>query len=136
MRKRILVVDDEPDLRETMGMLFSKDYEVLAAADGPEALRILNDQKPDLMLLDIVMPGMNGLEVLKAARSRSPQLAVLMITGEMGIALAERALTLGARAYITKPFDLDTLFAEVKRILDPAPAKSEDSGKPWRIAGA
>ena len=103
--KRILVVDDDPEVVEVLSRFFEKtpeDYEVQAVTNGEDALAALMLRAPDLVLLDINMPGMSGLEVMKHIDRK---IAVIMITGNVDEAPAE-ALKLGAFAYIPKPFDL------------------------------
>ena len=80
------------------------------------------------------MPGMGGIEVLKEARARDPNVIIVMLTGESDIATAKVALDNGARAYITKPFDDQFLCAEVQRLLEKDDANADAaSGRPWRV---
>ena len=92
MRDKILVVDDDPAARKLLTLLFQATGEVLAASTGAEALRIIETERPRLMLLDVTMPGMNGLEVLKAARTDATDMTVIMVTGQNDIELAQQAL--------------------------------------------
>jgi len=108
--------------------------EVLEASNGPDALAMITAERPRALLLDIAMPEMGGLAVLRAARELSPALAVIMLTGEMDLEIAREALENGARSYVTKPFDVDTLCSEVKRLLEPS-KREEGEDRPWRIAG-
>ncbi|MDD5305364.1 MAG: response regulator [Elusimicrobia bacterium] len=133
MNNKILVVDDDPAARRILTLLLQTTGEVLEAATGDEALRIIAAQRPRLMLLDMVMPGMSGLEVLKAAQTSVGTMAILVLTGQNDIELAKRALALGAAEYITKPFDLPLLKEKAARCLAAAPKdKGEDGGPPWR----
>jgi CheY-like chemotaxis protein len=103
--KKILIVDDDVEVVEVLTRFFEKtpeEYSVQAATNGEDALAALTLGAPDLVLLDINMPGMNGIEVMKRI---DRQIAVIMITGNVDSAPAE-ALKLGAFAYIPKPFDL------------------------------
>ena len=103
--KKILIVDDDPEVVEVLSRFFQKtpeDYAVQTATNGEDALAALMLSVPDLVLLDINMPGMNGIEVMKHI---DRQIAVIMVTGNVDEAPAE-ALKLGAFAYIPKPFDL------------------------------
>ena len=103
--KKILIVDDDPQVVEVLRRFLeksSKDYIVQAASTGEEAVASLHLDPPDLVLLDINMPGMNGLDVLKQINRT---IAVIMVTGNTDAAPAE-ALKLGAFAYIPKPFDM------------------------------
>jgi CheY-like chemotaxis protein len=103
--KKILIVDDDPEVVEVLTRFFQKtpkDYVVQAVTNGEDALAALVLSAPDLVLLDINMPGMSGIEVMKHI---DRQIAVIMVTGNVDDAPAE-ALKLGAFAYIPKPFDL------------------------------
>ena len=131
-RPKVLVVDDDADLRRTVSFLLGSVCEVLEASNGPDALDIVRRQHPALMLLDLVMPDMDGAAVLAAARSLDPRIIVIMLTGEQELELAERTLALGAAEYVTKPFDVDFLRDEVRRLL--AGRKPDgDDGPPWRV---
>lgn len=113
MRKKskILIVDDEAQLTKLLKFYLEEhtDYEIFTANSGNAALEIVARHKPDLVLLDIIMPDMNGLECLKRIKSIAPDLPVTMVTavwdGEMG----KLALQAGAFDYITKPVDLNYL---------------------------
>ena len=131
---RLMIVDDDPDLRGTFALLFGKEYSVLAAPGGLEALALLKTEKPELLVLDLMMPGMNGLEVLKAVKVVRPEMIVIMLTSERDLEAARTALSLGASQFVTKPFDIDYLRDEIRRLLDAAPGGSDPSGRPWKIA--
>ncbi len=118
---RILIVDDEPSVREALRMVFKTDHEPLPAADGPAALTQLAEGPVDLVLLDVVMPGMDGLEVLRAIRAAYPMLPVVMLTATRTVRTAVDAIKLGALDYLTKPFDVDELRLVVRKALAPAP---------------
>jgi DNA-binding NtrC family response regulator len=128
----ILVVDDDMDLRRTLVLLLNKKYSVVEAGNGIDALFILEKLRPRLILLDISMPVMSGLEVLGAARQKDGTLKVVMLTSHQELELAKNALDLGALAYITKPFDADFIRDEVDRLLAPVVGQ-EDSGRPWHV---
>jgi DNA-binding response OmpR family regulator len=116
----VLVVDDEHDtvefLRET---LKAEGFEVLVAYDGVEALEVAARQRPNLMLLDVMMPRLSGFEVLEAlGKDRAMAgMPVLMLTARGDEADVRRGLALGARKYLSKPFDVRALVAEVRRQL-------------------
>src|SRR5581483_2346265 len=116
-RPIVLVVDDDGDLRRTVSYLLGPVCRVIEASNGAEALESVRREHPSLMLLDMEMPQMDGTAVLKAARQLDPKLRVIMLTGEQEIELAERTLKLGATEYVTKPFDVDYLKGEVRRLL-------------------
>jgi DNA-binding response OmpR family regulator len=134
MSDKILVVDDDPAVRKMLTVLLETIAVVLLASTGEEGLRLVAAERPRLMLLDVVMPGMNGIETLAAARAAAPAMTVIMLTGQNDLELAMRALKLGAAEYVTKPFDLVQLKEKVTRSFA-APAVDERSkrGLPWRI---
>lgn len=116
--RQILVVDDEPNLRRVLGAQLSRDgYEVHAAADGEEALRILHEQYIDAVITDLRMPGLDGLSLLKRALALEPELPVIMITAHGTVDNAVEALKSGAFDYITKPFDQNEVRNVVRKAL-------------------
>lgn len=131
MPTEVLVVDDDTDLRHSLAMILTPRFQVIEASNGKEALSLLSERKPALMLLDVSMPGMGGLEVLQEARAAAPTTIVVMLTSHQDTDLAIQALRLGAVEYVTKPFDADYIRDEVSRLLGPQ-RRGED--KPWRIA--
>ena len=115
--RRILVVDDEPAIRRTLrANLSARGYEVLALETGEEALRAAAEWRPDLVMLDLMLPGLSGLEVCRALRAESAvPILVLSARGEERTKV--RALDLGADDYLTKPFGMDELLARVRALL-------------------
>ncbi len=106
----VLVVDDEPGMVDLLKwFLVSKGHTVSTAADGPEALQKVQDERPDAVLLDINLPRMNGLEVLRRIRESDPEVGVIMVSGLSDKETCEAAMGLGALAYLTKPVDLRAL---------------------------
>jgi CheY-like chemotaxis protein len=104
---RVLVVDDEPDAVELLQeFLTGKGYEVITAANGKEALQKLKAERPHLILLDVRMPGMNGLEALRRIREIDREVGVIMVTAVNEEETGREALRLGAFDYIVKPLDL------------------------------
>jgi DNA-binding response OmpR family regulator len=136
MRKKILVCDDDPDIRRMLVLLLTPEFDVLDAADGQAALKLIAEKKPDLVLLDISMPGMDGLAVLCEYRFKLPRPLTIVLTGSTELGTARRALSLGAREYVTKPFEGAEIVAEVRRVLAEAerPARRERE-RPWRVVG-
>lgn len=130
-QRRILAVDDEAGVRRVIVRLLSADYSVQVVADGAAALRRLRDPRPDLLLLDIRLPGVDGLEVLRAARVEAPDLRVVMLTGIADLEEVQAAFAAGACAYLTKPFSAADLRGVVEHVLGPG---GGDGGRPWRIA--
>jgi len=124
---RILVVDDEPQLRRVMRTaLTSNGYEVLDARSGEEALHIVRGESPDLILLDMNMPGMGGLAACAAIRAISDAgIIILSVRGSEQDKIA--ALDAGADDYMTKPYSLDELFARIRANLRRLPVLSEST---------
>jgi len=108
--KKILVVDDEPEVRQLMEhFLTERGYEVRIAENGRLGLLALDTFTPDVVLLDMHMPEMDGLETLKHIAARLPTLPVIMVTVNDDVATTSRLLELGAADYVPKPFNLDYL---------------------------
>jgi len=111
---KILVVDDNPQIVDIVGTYLRQEgYGVLGALTSDEGLKLAILSRPELVLLDIALPGTNGIELLKRIRSINPTSRVIMVTGNTDPALAREALELGALAYVDKPFD----FAYLKRVV-------------------
>jgi CheY-like chemotaxis protein len=107
---KVLVVDDEPEVRQVLlEFLSSRGYDVTAASGGAEAVAFVEIDKPDLVLLDVAMPDMDGVETLKRIVAIDPTLAVIMVTANADIGITSKLLALGAVDYVPKPFDLDYL---------------------------
>jgi DNA-binding response OmpR family regulator len=110
MKGKILVVDDDPVVRlTTRDFLASKGYEVSVAGGGREALSMLEAVSPDVVLLDVAMPDMDGMETLGRLVAAWPTLPVIMITANADIEITSKVLQMGAADYVPKPFDLDYL---------------------------
>ncbi len=116
---KILIVDDEQIIRDRMQKLLElDDYETVTAGDGPKGLEALEKEKPQVALVDIKMPGMDGIEVLRQIKERTDETEVIMITGHGGVETAIDALKIGAFGYIQKPVEYDELEIEIKRALE------------------
>lgn len=131
---RILVVDDEAPVREVLTEYFSTEgYAVEAATSGLEALSAVSGGRADLVLLDVRMPGLDGVQVLRRIRQMSTTLPVIMVTANEDATLARETLTLGAFDYVAKPFDFDYLdravAAGLARVANTAHAPGDDSWK-------
>jgi len=119
MSARILVVDDEDIvIKSCMRILDGDDFQIEVARDGREALRKVEDNLYDIMILDIIMPNLGGLEVLRRVKEAYPNIDVVMITGLAQIDTAVQAMKLGAFDYISKPFEPDELKLVVQRALE------------------
>jgi len=118
MKCRILIVDDEREITEILADLLSTDYECMAAGSAEEALARLRDNPFELVISDITMPGMSGLEMIPHVKEMSPHTVVVMISGMQTVESAIGALRLGAFDYLMKPFDLRQVEAVVKRALE------------------
>jgi DNA-binding NtrC family response regulator len=105
-KRRLLVVDDDPKVRELFTDFFKDRFDVDSAGSGEDGLTAMRQRRPDLVFLDINMPGMSGLEVLKDIKRLDQRLPVIMVTANTEIAAAEEALKNGAFAYLPKPFQL------------------------------
>jgi len=107
---KVLVVDDEPEVRQVLlEFLSSRGYDVSVASGGAEAVAFVESIRPDLVLLDVAMPDMDGVETLKRIVAIDPELAVIMVTANADIGVTSKLLALGAVDYVPKPFDLDYL---------------------------
>ncbi len=110
MTPKILIVDDEPEVCEYLeAFLGNRGYEVASANDGKTALERIHSNPPHLILLDIRMPEMDGLEVLRRLKTIDQRVGVIILTAVQDDAIAKQALAEGADDYITKPIDLDYL---------------------------
>jgi len=115
-RLRVLIVDDEPTIVKFLrANLEANDFETLGATDGAEALQTIERDLPDLLILDVIMPQMNGFEVCHQLREWS-QIPIIMLSGLGDVSDKVKCLDLGADDYITKPFSLDELMARVRSV--------------------
>ncbi|HEY1700470.1 MAG TPA: response regulator transcription factor [Trebonia sp.] len=115
---RLLVVDDEPTIRELLaGSLRFAGYEVRTAADGTEAIRAAAGSRPDLILLDVMMPGRDGFEVLDVIRGNTPDVPVIFLTARSEVPDRVTGFALGADDYVSKPFSLDEVLGRIRAVL-------------------
>jgi DNA-binding NtrC family response regulator len=115
-KRRVLIVDDEPLILEVLSEHFKADFDVETAPNGADALGAILRRRPDVVLLDINMPRMNGVEVLKDIKQIDESIAVIMVTANEQVQLAAEALKSGAFGYVPKPFDfryLDHMLATI-----------------------
>jgi two-component system nitrogen regulation response regulator NtrX len=115
----VLIVDDEPSILQTLsGLLSDEGFEVSTAVNGYEALKIIDAESPDLVLLDIWMPGIDGIETLKEIKKDNPHIQVIIITGHGTIETAVRATKLGAFDLIEKPLSIDKIILAINNALN------------------
>ena len=117
MKPRILIADDEEGVRESLNLVLSAEYDLTFAEDGEEALARLGKERFDLVFLDIKMPKLDGLEVLKQLKQTGLKASVLMLTAYQSVELAKEAVKLGALDYLPKPFERDQILAAVRGVL-------------------
>lgn len=127
MRKnKLLVVDDEHLIRWSLEQNLKKQgYEVVTAGTGEDAMRLLREEEPDLVLLDIQLPGISGIDVLEKIKEHDEEIIVIMVTAHGGLETAVNAMRLGAYDYVSKPFNLDELSITVKKALESSDLKQE-----------
>ncbi len=117
--KTILIVDDQPGIRILLEEVFSKEgFETLSAGTGRDALEIFGARKPELVLLDMKIPGMDGIEILKRMKQQDAEVKVVMMTAYGELDLIEEAKTYGAVRHFTKPFDVFELRDAVMKLLE------------------
>lgn len=115
---KILIVDDEPNILLSLEFLFKKEgYQVLIARDGEEALDIIENQIPELIILDIMMPKVDGYQVCSHVKSHYPSTRVIFLTAKSKQKDMQKGLDLGADLYLSKPFSTKEIIAHVKSIL-------------------
>ncbi len=124
-KKRLLLIDDEPRVRASLKMVLEPLYDIAQASDGPEGLDIFRKESPDLVLLDIVLPGTDGLAVLQMLRTERKSTPVVMLTGTKSVKSAVDAMKLGAADYLSKPFDVDELRIVIDRALNSSELEQE-----------
>lgn len=121
--KKILIVDDQYGIRVLLDEVFRKEgYKTFQAANGPQALGIAEKESPDLVILDMKIPGMDGLEILRRIKALNQAIQVIMITAYGELDLIQEAMRLGALTHFTKPFDIDELRQKVEIYLTSIPS--------------
>jgi DNA-binding NtrC family response regulator len=132
--KKLLIVDDDSRLLASLQIVFGNLYEVSIARSAEEAVAAVEQQLPDVLLLDIILPGIDGIEFLSSVREKYPHLPVVMISGSSSIRPVMRALEIGASDYIRKPFDIDELRLVVARALHLSDLKQKVAGLERELA--
>ena len=123
MSKKILIVDDEPHIRlllaQTLEELEDEGVEILTATNGAEGLEIIQEEKPDLVFLDVMMPKMNGFDVCKAVKKGLviPDIFIIMLTAKGQEFDKNKGIDVGADLYMTKPFDPDEILEKAQKVL-------------------
>lgn len=118
--KTILIVDDAEELREFLNLNLLQKYNVVTSKNGQQALELLADTPVDLIMLDIIMPVMDGIETLEALKSHAQyqQIPVIMITADESMETAMSCLQKGACSYVTKPYEMDHVFSQIEYCLN------------------
>jgi two-component system, response regulator, stage 0 sporulation protein F len=118
MKGKILIVDDQFGIRILLNEVLQKEgYDTFQAANGLQALEILNDHIPDLVLLDMKIPGMDGIEILKRMKVIKPDIKVIIMTAYGELDMIQEAMDLGAITHFAKPFDIDDIRKAVEKYL-------------------
>ena len=118
-KKRILVAEDDPSISSMLERILRKDYDVVIAANGAEALSMALRSPPNLLLLDVMMPGVDGLQVARQVRAHPAlkRVPIIFLTAKDGAMDVVKGIQHGARHYITKPFKLDDVLEKVKKAI-------------------
>jgi two-component system, response regulator, stage 0 sporulation protein F len=118
MKGKVLIVDDQFGIRILLNEVLQKEgYQTFQAANGVQALEILNQQSPDLVLLDMKIPGMDGIEILKRMKVVNPEIRVIIMTAYGELDMIQEAKNLGALTHFAKPFDIDDIRAAVRKYI-------------------
>jgi len=115
--RSVLIVDDEIGARESLKMVLKNDYEVFLAKNAEETFSQIKEHSPEVILLDIILPDLDGLKVLEKIKQNDPSVIVIMVTATTTAKTALEAEKLGADGYVTKPFDIDELRLIITRSL-------------------
>jgi DNA-binding response OmpR family regulator len=135
MLNKILIVDDEENIRFVLKEAFTGEYAVFTASEGLSAVEIIKKESPFLVFLDIDMPGLDGVAVLKLIKETGQFPVVWMLTGIDKLDTVLQALNLGASGYITKPFEVEKIREIVLNAMIASDSKQQDepNDKPWRV---
>ncbi|ADU32332.1 response regulator [Evansella cellulosilytica] len=119
MKKKLLIVDDQFGIRVLLNEVFEKDgYKTMQASNGKQALKIVEEEEPELILLDMKIPGMDGLEILREIKKMDVKSDVIMMTAYGELEMINEAMQLGALTHFAKPFDIDEVRDEVRKYLE------------------
>jgi DNA-binding NtrC family response regulator len=126
--KSILIVEDEAGPRESLRMILKPFYNIYAAPDGEQALRIVRTQPIDLVTLDLNMPGLTGIEVLKEIKKLKPDMEVVIITALATLPNAQKAIQYGASDFLSKPFHVSEVITVIKNSFDRLESRTATPG--------
>ena len=130
LKPKVLVVDDEEDFLETIvKRLLLRGIDTAGVDSGKEALRILQEQSFDVVILDVRMPGMDGIETLRQLKKRTPLTEVIMLTGHGSVESGLQGMQLGAFDYVIKPADFEELFEKLKQAAERKSLREERAKK-------
>lgn len=129
-RRKILIVDDEPSICQSLSLILRANFDVSSAADGEEALGMCELELPDLILLDMKIPKMDGVEVMRRLKERASNVPIIVLTGGSTVKNIVHAIKNGAHDFINKPFDIEELKASISVILDGPSQVVEDEKEP------
>ncbi|MFA6434542.1 MAG: response regulator [Elusimicrobiales bacterium] len=136
MRHKILIVDDEENIRFVIKETFSQAYQVFTASEGQTAVEIIKKERPTLVFLDMKMPGISGLEVLRRIKETGFSPVIWMLTGDEDLDLALKTLKMGASGYLTKPFEIKKIREIALGVIEGSDRKAQHdtrADKPWRV---
>lgn len=117
MKRSILICDDEEGIRESLKLILEKDYDLSFAHDGNEAISMLKKNPVDMIIIDIKMPRMDGIETMKKLKHIKPDIKMLVSSGYKSVETAQEAVSAGAIDYIVKPFERSEMLKAVKKLL-------------------
>ncbi len=118
LKKSILIVEDEAGPRESLRMILKPFYEIHTASNGEEAIQTIQTQAVDVVTLDLNMPGMRGIDVLKELKKLKPEVEVIIITALATLPNAHKAIQYGASDFLSKPFHVSEVIAVIKKSID------------------
>ena len=116
MRKSILICDDEEGIRESLKLILEKEYDLSFAANGNEALEAITRSPADIVIMDIKMPRMDGIETMRKIKKLRPDIKILVTSGYKSVETATEAIQAGASEYIVKPFDKNEILKAVQKL--------------------
>ena len=116
MKKTILVCDDEEGIRESLKLILEKEFSLLFATNGDEAIGLLRKNPVDVVIMDIKMPRMDGIETMRKLKDLRPGIKMLVTSGYKSVETAKEAVSAGASDYIVKPFDRNEVLSAVKKL--------------------